>query len=149
VGEFGHDLAVAVWRYSQQGILLSLNVLRKGDRKIGMKIRPHFGDTKQGLAIIGVGSSIGMATLGIMMFAFRELCEPILRLALGVFSRHGRRYDTEDYYLYAALPLILASIFVGMTVFDLATKSKKDRNIDRAIKKRWNHTARGAPLEPD
>jgi hypothetical protein len=114
-----------------------------------MKIPPHFPDTRLGLHVIGVATSTSMLLLGFLMFAFRGYCEPILRLTLVFFSKHGRRYDPEDYYLFATLPFVLALVFLIMHVFQLATKARTDGKIDRAIQARWKQTARGAPLEPD
>lgn len=114
-------------------------------------MRP-LGHTSGGIALLGVGGTIGFALLGAAMLNFRSVCEPVLRLALPyVAGRMGGyyRYDPSRYEFWAWMPIAFAMLWLLLSLIALMKKPGDDRRIDRAIRERLHRSARGAPLEPD
>jgi len=109
-------------------------------------------DTRTNIAVIGIGSVAVFGLLSALMFAFREVFEPVLPYALRLLARvTGARvsagYEPADYYFWASMPLLF-----GATIFTVAAcawwlKPRVDRRIDANIRARLQESARGAPLE--
>jgi hypothetical protein len=86
------------------------------------------------------------------MLSFRWVCEPILRVALPLFASHlggSYHYDPGTYYVWAWAPVVYAALWFLLFVRAWIRKSAVDRRIDAALRSQVEHTARGAPIEPD
>lgn len=115
-----------------------------------MRSNRPLGATYLGLVILGVSGWIGLGVLCVVLFLFREQCEPVLRFALPLLG--GRRghlhYNPDDYYFFATIPGMMAGLWAGLTVRAIVRKPAEDRAIDKRLRSKLIQTSRGAPLEP-
>ena len=116
-----------------------------------MKRRRLLGNTRLGIAVLGLTSTVSLALLSVAMQGYRTVFEPLLRLLLPMAAgRSGGgylRYNPAHYEAWALFPLLLGAVLFVTCLVAFITKPATDRRIDDALRKRFEQSARGAPLE--
>ncbi|HET7577328.1 MAG TPA: hypothetical protein VFK19_12300 [Sphingomicrobium sp.] len=117
-----------------------------------MRTRPYFNDTYAGIVLIGVAGAAICGLVSGVMFLFRSLCEPILRIALTGFvevvAHSTYRYDPSTYYLWAGYAGFLGLFILLIAAVAIIRKPAVDRRIDESLRRQTTEFASGAPLEP-
>jgi hypothetical protein len=104
------------------------------------------------MAVIGIGGTVLLGSLGLTMLSFGSFCEPILRAALPLIASHvggHYRYDPSWYYVWAWAPMAYAALWFLLFVRAWLREPAIDRRIDIALRSQVQQSARGAPIEPD
>jgi hypothetical protein len=116
-----------------------------------MRLRPYFGETYGGMVAITLGAASACALLSALMFLFRPVCEPILRIVLTLFvaSVGGHYvYDPSSYWFWAGYAGFLGIFVLIITAIFIIRKPAQDRRIGDALRRQTMEISHGAPLEP-
>jgi len=117
-----------------------------------MRLRPYFGDTYVGIVTIAVAGASACVLLSAVMFLFRPVCEPILRIALTFFVRSLGGYYVYDpglYWFWDGYAASLGIFILSIAAVVIIRKPAQDRRIDVALRGQTTELSHGAPLEPE
>src|SRR6478752_2634578 len=113
-----------------------------------MRLTRPLDHTRSGLAVIGLLGTTGLAGWGAGMFAFPSVfrvASPILINGIAARIGSGSPYDPEDYYIWAWLFLLFASVWGALCLVMFIRRPAEDRRIDAALRSRFERAVRGAP----
>jgi hypothetical protein len=115
-----------------------------------MRPRRPLGATYGGIIAGGVIGGAAFALLSAVMFLFRSVCEPLVRIAVSfvaIYLHAYLRYEPAQYWYVAGFVGALGALVVFVAIIALIRRPGDDRRMDAALLRETSEFVNGAPLE--